>query len=165
MSKVIAITLAAAGFLASGWSFQKPAPVDPWNATDVISTDDLAKERTTHANFQLLHVGFPVLYRNAHIPGSRYAGPGAKAEGIAELRKVLADVSRTQKVVLYCGCCPWTQCPNIRPAWQAAHDMGFKDVKVVMIPTNLHTDWSDKGYPVERSYAPGENSGSAPSKP
>jgi len=165
MSKVIAVTLATAGFLATAWSFQKPAPVDPWNAADVISTDELAKDPTAHVNSQLLHVGFPVLYRNAHIPGSKYAGPGAKAEGIAELKKVLASVPRTQKVVLYCGCCPWTQCPNIRPAWQAAHEMGFKDVKVVMIPTNLRTDWSDKGYPIERSYEKTDSSGPAASKP
>jgi len=165
MTKVIAVTLATASFLASAWSFQKPAPVDPWTAADVISTDDFAKQPPAHANSQLLYVGFPVLYRSAHIPGSKYAGPGAKAEGIAELKKVLAGVPRTERVVLYCGCCPWTQCPNVRPAWQAAHDMGFKDIKVMMIPTNLRTDWTDKGYPVERSHGQTDDSGSAPAKP
>ena len=48
MSKVIAVTLATAGFLASAWSFQKPAPVDPWNAADVISADEFAKDRAAH---------------------------------------------------------------------------------------------------------------------
>jgi hypothetical protein len=29
--------------------------------------------------------------------------------------------------------------------------MGFTNVKVVMIETNLHTDWIEKGYPSEKA--------------
>jgi len=29
--------------------------------------------------------------------------------------------------------------------------MGFKDVKVVMIPTTFNEDWVSKGYPTERA--------------
>jgi hypothetical protein len=30
----------------------------------------------------MIYTGFAVLYRAAHIPGSIYAGPGSKAEGL-----------------------------------------------------------------------------------
>jgi len=154
MKRPMAAVLALASALTAGvLAFEGNS--DPWTPSDVVSVDDFAQElKQGGANDRLLlHVGFPVLYRASHIPGSQYAGPGAKAEGIAELKKVLADVPRSRRVVLYCGCCPWSQCPNIRPAWRAAHEMGFHTVKVVMIPTNIRTDWSDKGYPIERSHA------------
>ncbi len=98
----------------------------------------------------VIHVGFPVLYRSAHIAGTEYAGPGSKAEGIADLKKAVAGQSRDREIILYCGCCPFDKCPNIRPAFAALHEMGFKRVKAMAIETNLKTDWIDKGYPTEK---------------
>ncbi len=98
----------------------------------------------------LLHVGFPVLYRAAHIPGSEYAGPGSKPEGIEELKKAVAGQKKDREIVVYCGCCPWDKCPNVKPALAALREMGFTHVRSVVIKENFKTDWSDKGYPVER---------------
>lgn len=152
MRKPQAMTMILAAVLAvAGLAFETTS--DPWSPADVVSADDLAEQikKAGPGDRVLLHVGFPVLYRASHIPGSAYAGPGAKAEGIAELKKVLAHVPRDRRILIYCGCCPWTQCPNIRPAYRAARDMGFTAVKVISIPTNLRKDWSDKGYPIERA--------------
>lgn len=126
---------------------------DPWPAQDVVAPADLAREIQKGGDRVLLHVGFSTLYRSVHITGSKYAGPGRTSAGIEELKKALADVPRSKEVVLYCGCCPWTQCPNIRPAYKAAREMGFTRVRVLSIPTNLHKDWTEKGYPVERAAA------------
>ena len=52
-----------------------------------------------------------------------------------------------------CGCCPWTACPNIKPALEALRSMGFTKVKALYIPTNLAKDWTEKGYPVENGPA------------
>jgi rhodanese-related sulfurtransferase len=98
----------------------------------------------------VLHVGFPVLYRASHIPGSDYAGPGSKPEGIELLKKAVAGQKKDRDIVLYCGCCPWDKCPNVKPAIAALHEMGFTHVRAVVIKENFKTDWSDKGYPVER---------------
>jgi hypothetical protein len=51
--------------------------------------------------------------------------------------------------VIYCGCCPWSACPNIKPALDALRSMGFTKVKAMYIPTNLAKDWTEKGYPIE----------------
>jgi thiosulfate/3-mercaptopyruvate sulfurtransferase len=95
----------------------------------------------------LLHVGFKVLYRSGHIPDSRYVGPASKPAGIAAMKKALQPLSRQTPVVLYCGCCPWQDCPNVRPAFRTAREMGFKDVKVLFIAKNLQADWIDHKLP------------------
>jgi rhodanese-related sulfurtransferase len=97
-----------------------------------------------------IHVGFPVLYRAAHITGSVYAGPGSKAEGIELLKKTVEAEPRNREIVLYCGCCPWEKCPNVRPALQALRDLGFTRVKAMTIAENFKTNWEDKGYPTEK---------------
>ena len=38
----------------------------------------------------------------------------------------------------------------MQPAFAALHEMGFTRVRVLSIPTNLKTDWTDKGYRVDR---------------
>jgi len=126
------------------------AEPDPWTSAEVLQPSAVAAAISGQNAPLLIHVGFPALYRSAHIPNSKYPGPGSRPAGIEELKKAVADVPRTRQIVLYCGCCPWTQCPNVRPAYKALREMGFTQVKVMEIPTNLRTDWTDKGYPIER---------------
>jgi len=123
---------------------------DPWTESDVIRPEAVAKDIGTPL---LLHVGFDVLYRASHIKGSVYAGPASKPEGIDALKKAVAEEPKNREIVLYCGCCPWDKCPNIRPAFAALHELGFTRVKVMIVPENLKADWTDKGYPVERRAA------------
>ncbi len=124
-------------------SLAQPPLSDP----DLVKPADFAG----HMNGALvLQVGFNVLYRAAHIPDTDYAGPGSKPEGIDLLKKAVAGQPHDRAIVLYCGCCPWDKCPNIRPAITALHEMGFTHVKAVVIPENFKTDWIDKGYPTEK---------------
>jgi thiosulfate/3-mercaptopyruvate sulfurtransferase len=120
---------------------------EPWTDKDLIQPEQASKDVSTPL---VIHVGFPVLYRAAHITGSVFAGPGSKEEGIADLKKAVAGQPRTREIVLYCGCCPFDKCPNIRPAFAALHEMGFTHVKAMVVPTNLKTDWIDKGYPTDK---------------
>ena len=96
----------------------------------------------------LIHVGFLTMYKMGHIPGSRYAGAASNVDGLAALKKLVTSLPRNQQIVIYCGCCPWDDCPNIRPAFQALKEMGFSNLKVLDIPERLGTDWTAKGYPV-----------------
>jgi hypothetical protein len=83
-----------------------------------------------------------------HIPDAVFAGPANKAEGIADLRKAVGDLPKDTAIVIYCGCCPMKDCPNIRPAYRALRELGFTNLRVLDLPTNFHTDWVLKGYPV-----------------
>jgi hypothetical protein len=138
MHRVSAIFLFVASLLLAG---------DPWTSRDLVQPKDVAGDIRTPL---LIHVGFPVLYRAAHITGSQYAGPGSKAEGIEALKKAVAGQPKDREIVLYCGCCPWEKCPNMRPAFAALHEMGFTRLKAMVVPENLKADWIDKGYPTEK---------------
>jgi rhodanese-related sulfurtransferase len=88
------------------------------------------------------------MYKMGHIPGSQYAGAASRPEGLAALKKLAAKLPRDQRIVVYCGCCPWDDCPNVRPAFRALKEMGFANLKVLDIPERLGDDWTAKGYPV-----------------
>lgn len=97
----------------------------------------------------ILQVGVHVLYAQAHVPGSEYVGAASTPAGLDALRRRVGGVNKTRLVVLYCGCCPWESCPNIRPAFNQLRALGFTQVKALHIADNFGTDWVTKGYPVE----------------
>jgi rhodanese-related sulfurtransferase len=118
-------------------------------ASRLINPDELVKMLKNEKPL-VLQVGSHVLYSQAHIPGSEYIGAGSTESGVEALRKRVKALPRNQSIVLYCGCCPWSHCPNIQPADAALHAMGFTNVKVLYIANNFGADWVDKGYPVAK---------------
>jgi thiosulfate/3-mercaptopyruvate sulfurtransferase len=100
----------------------------------------------------LLQVGSRLLYVQAHIPGSEYIGQGNTAEGLQNLNRRVSKLPKITFIVLYCGCCPWSHCPNVNPAYDALQKLGFTNVKVLYIANNFGADWADKGYPVARGF-------------
>ena len=96
----------------------------------------------------LLQVGFSVMYSEAHIPGSIYAGPTGTAAGIEKLTAAVKSFDKSKPVVIYCGCCPWVRCPNVAGAYKTLTALGFAQIKVLYIADNFGADWADKGYPV-----------------
>lgn len=85
---------------------------------------------------------------DAVIKGSYNVGPGSDPRNIEKMRVYLQNISKDKEVVLYCGCCPFAKCPNIRPAFKALTDLGYKNARLLNIPHNIKTDWIDKKYPV-----------------
>ena len=120
---------------------------------DLIQPEEL--NRMLHAGGAdkplVLQVGSHVLFDQAHIAGSEYAGPGSQAAGLQLLQNRVSPLNRKTLIVLYCGCCPWNRCPNVAPAYRLLHGLGFTRVKVLYLADNFGTDWASKGYPVERS--------------
>lgn len=115
------------------------------NAEDLVKILQTGKEKPL-----MLQVGSHILFLQAHIPGSEYVGAAAKEAGLQQLRKRVEAVPKNKFIVLYCGCCPWNHCPNVKPADDALHSMGFTNVKVLYIADNFGTDWVNKGYPTAR---------------
>jgi len=101
------------------------------------------------ANPAVFQVGPNVLYRSKHIPGAIYAGPGQSEDGLALLKTAVEKLPRDREIVIYCGCCPWDKCPNVKPAMELLHSMGFKNAKAMYVAENFKANWIDKGYPVE----------------
>jgi thiosulfate/3-mercaptopyruvate sulfurtransferase len=98
----------------------------------------------------MLHVGFKTMFDQAHIPNSEYAGPGNTGAGLQVLRDRVASLPKDSPIVIYCGCCPWTRCPNMAGAYDALVELGFTDVKAIFIKDNFGKDWVEQGYPTAK---------------
>jgi hypothetical protein len=84
------------------------------------------------------------------IPGSKNLGAARDNKGLDNLKKAVKGVSKSSLVVIYCGCCPFEHCPNVRPAYNLLKNMGYKNTKILNLPTSLKADWIDKGYPLAK---------------
>jgi rhodanese-related sulfurtransferase len=116
----------------------------------LVQPPDLAAQLAgTGARPAVFMVGPNVLYRSRHIPGSVYAGPRQNEAGLAMLKAEAGKLARDREVVVYCGCCPWDRCPNVRPAVDLLKQMGFGKVKALYLGTGFKADWLDKGYSSE----------------
>ncbi len=121
---------------------------DPWTENDIILPETLKNElKSNNKKPMLIQMGFKMLYDQSHIPGSVYAGPAFKDNGIEALKETLQNVDHNKNIILYCGCCKWVDCPNIRPAFKAVKEMGFKNAKVLYLKDTFMIDWVNKGYP------------------
>lgn len=128
---------------------------DPWNKSQIIMPADFARVIAAPQGKKplVIYVGFEFLYKGGHIPGAKYVGTGREAEGIAALKKWAQGVGPEQEVVIYCGCCPFKDCPNIRPAFEALHQMGLTQLKVLYLEDGFAKNWMNKGYPSEKGAA------------
>ena len=138
---LLGVAATAAAFQAS--TIEESHRINPEDLVKILQSPNADKPL-------LLHVGFHVLYLQAHIPGSEYFGPGSDPNAIARLRKRVESLPRNKFIVIYCGCCPWGHCPNIKPAHDALLAMGFTNVKALYLADNIATNWRDKGYPVTK---------------
>ena len=125
---------------------------DPWNIDHVITTGELSNELSASKNQKpvIFQIGFDFLYMQEHIPGAIYAGPASKDFGLASLKKAVKYLKKDQSIVIYCGCCPWSHCPNIRPAYKELKSLGYTNVKVLYLPDSFAKDWKGMGYEVEK---------------
>jgi len=153
---IFAITLliaasAAIAFVPATRGDEKMS-TDPWTAAQILRPSDLARELNdkNEKSPTIIYVGFHTLFAGGHIPGATFHGSASTEQGLAELKKWADTLPRTASLVIYCGCCPFEKCPNIRPAFTALNGMGFKKLRVLVLPTNFATDWADKRYPLEK---------------
>jgi thiosulfate/3-mercaptopyruvate sulfurtransferase len=124
----------------------------PWATAQTVQAADLAQElkdkKATAPT--IVYVGFRALFAGGHIPGATFHGTASTEQGLSDLKKWADALPRTSSVVIYCGCCPFEKCPNIRPAFTALNGMGFKKLRVLVLSTNFATDWAGKSYPLEK---------------
>ena len=141
---------------ASAQSFS--ASADSHSALSIPLASQITAEQLQHAlsgpvaaQPLILQVGSHLMYEQAHIPYATYAGPGSDPQGLQQLAHAVAPVPKNRFIVIYCGCCPWTRCPNIAPAFRKLRELGFTNVKALYLANNFGDDWVAKGYPTQNS--------------
>lgn len=119
---------------------------EPWSAKELIEPAALANMiKDSKAEKPLIYNIGPL----AGIKGSIAIGPTRDPANMGKLRKAVTSVPKDKMVVIYCGCCPFRNCPNIRPAFALLKEQGFKNARLLNLSQNLKVDWTDYGYPME----------------
>jgi len=83
----------------------------------------------------------------ASIPNSVVIGSVKDSANLTKLSTYLQAANKDSALIIYCGCCPFEHCPNVRPAIALLKERGFTNYKLLNIPHNIKADWIDKGYP------------------
>ncbi len=83
----------------------------------------------------------------AVIPNSIDIGMVKDEENMTKFKDHVSKLPKSANIVLYCGCCPFDHCPNVRPAIAFLKSQNFTNYHLLNLPHNLKTDWIAKGYP------------------
>jgi hypothetical protein len=145
--KIVNFTLLAFMFviLFSGQLFSQSGS-DPWTSKDLMDPAFLANilRDPKTAKPSIFNIG-PL----DNIKGAVKIGSVANKNNLAKLKEALSKIPKDKVVVIYCGCCPFRNCPNIRPAFSLLKEMKFTKPRLLNLPQNIKVDWTDQGYPME----------------
>jgi thiosulfate/3-mercaptopyruvate sulfurtransferase len=118
---------------------------EPWSQAQLLQPADLAKTINDPKAAQ------PYIFcigPQAVIKNSIDIGPTRDQANLNEFKAQLEKLPKDANIVIYCGCCPFANCPNVRPAFELLNKMNFTNQKLLNLPRNVKVDWIDKGYPV-----------------
>jgi hypothetical protein len=118
---------------------------EPWRQDQLMEPKDLATIINNPSAQQplIICIGPAGLIKNAIN-----IGPASKKENLDSLKNFLSKEKKDRAIVIYCGCCPFKNCPNIRPAFTLLNNMKFTNQKLLNLSHNLKADWIDHGYPM-----------------
>lgn len=140
---LLLITSFIAIFAISG--FRSYEGNEPWTAKQLLVPEDLARIINYPAGKQ------PIIFSigpDAIIKNSIDIGSVKEKQNLDKLKQELKELSKDASIVIYCGCCPFEHCPNIRPAFKLLNKMKFTNHKLLNLEHNIKIDWLNKNYPV-----------------
>ncbi len=155
LMKLAFAAVAAFAVLAPSTRGQTPqrAATEPWSAAELVEPADFARELSSKkpdSRPTIVYVGFHTLFEGGHVPGASFHGTASTEAGLAKLKTWATSLPRATDIILYCGCCPFDRCPNVRPAFALFRDLGFTHLRVLALRTSFAADWAEKNYPIEK---------------
>ena len=117
--------------------------VNNWTKEELMAPAVLAKNISENKALPIIFSVGPM----ALIPHSTDIGPASDTENLAKLKEDLLKLPKDTSIVIYCGCCPFERCPNIRPAIALLKEMNFTNFHLLNLPVSIKADWIDKDYP------------------
>ena len=132
-------------FILLGFQQCKAQQSNPenWTKEQLIEPAALAQTLQSNKNIPLIYCVGPGVV----IPHSIDIGMTGDKNNLQKLKESLSKVPRSANIVIYCGCCPFEHCPNVRPAIGLLKEMKFTNYHLLNLPHNIKTDWIAKGYP------------------
>jgi len=115
-----------------------------WTNDQLMQPADLVKMSKEKKDVPVISSVGPA----ATVPDSKSVGMVREEANLAKFKEELKKLPKDTKIVVYCGCCPYEHCPNVRPAIQTLKEMKFTNYYLLDLPHNIRADWIDKGYPV-----------------
>lgn len=103
-----------------------------------ISFDELQQKIKNDESFALVDARSREDYDKSHLPG-------ALSVPVEDVRDYAGRLDKNEEIITYCG---GFQCPASTMAAKEFMSLGFKDV---LDYKGGIQEWSEKGYPVERS--------------
>lgn len=131
--------------LFSWQSATAQAPIN-WTNDQLLQPSDLAATLKDNKEIPLIFSIGP----GAIIPHSKDMGMIKEEENMKKFKQELKNLPKDTSIIVYCGCCPYEHCPNVRPAMQLLKDMKFTNYKLLDLPHNIKIDWINKGYPTSQ---------------
>ena len=125
-----------------------PEKTYPWANNQLMEPADL------NALLTAPNGSLPVIFNIGaveDIKGARHIGAVNNAPNLEAFKKQITNISKSTQIIIYCGCCPFTRCPNIQPAFLTLKKLGFTNIKVLNLPVNLKTNWIARGYPLDKT--------------
>ena len=147
MKRALFVVLFFAAVVVSLAGFRQKTNSEPWTGDQLLAPADLARAMNDPQAKQ------PIIFSigpGAVIKGSIDIGAARDKENLDKLKKQLLALPKDAAIVIYCGCCPFEHCPNVRPAFSLLNEMKFTRHKLLNLEHNIKTDWINKGYPVEK---------------
>ena len=141
---IILLFAVATSALAYG-QFTSQRQNEPWTQQQLLPPAELAKVLNNPKAPQ------PIVFSigmEAIIKGSVDIGPVMMNQNLNLLKQKLSALPKNAQIVVYCGCCPFASCPNVRPAMELLKNMQFTNYTLLNLPQNIKVDWIDKGYPL-----------------
>jgi len=140
-------TIQIAFVLILSWLFiyQKTSAQNPvnWTNDQLLQPSELAATIKDNKEISVIFNIGP----GAVIPHSRDMGMIKEEENMKKFKGELEALPRDTGIIIYCGCCPYEHCPNVRPAIELLREMKFTHYKLLDLPHNIKIDWINKGYP------------------
>ena len=116
-----------------------------WTNKDLTAPASLAA--TLRANKDV-----PIMFSigpGAIIPNSIDIGMVKEEKNLEKFKEQISKLPKSANILIYCGCCPYEHCPDVRPAIALLKSMNYTNFHLLDLPNNIKTDWIAKGYPTK----------------
>ncbi|HEX7458326.1 MAG TPA: rhodanese-like domain-containing protein [Ginsengibacter sp.] len=114
-----------------------------WTSKQLTEPSELVATLKANKNVPVIFSVGP----GAIIPNSIEIGMVKDEKNLAKFQEQISKLPKSTNILIYCGCCPFEHCPDVRPAIALLQRMQFTNYHLLDLPHNIKTDWIAKGYP------------------